>query len=408
MNNSLYRKESYESKIKGFSNPVTIRGSLSALYMSGGLLVIVTILAVFSWLTTYTNKVSAFGFIAPKSGNVTLSSPISGILKVDVETGQKVEKGDVLATVSETLNSESDDSVEGIHIASIESRLALADRRYELLKERQIRSKRVDENRIERSRGLVESRRLVLKMQRRLLNLADISRNRINDLYKSKVATVASLEESDSRLIVATQNMIDAELLIAEAIESSADARAERDLNVNALEDEIAQHRSERLLLETDLERLSVERVRNIVAPTSGILTYSLASNFQTVNPSEPLFVIEPIDDEYDAIVLASSSAIGFASVGDVVMLHYAAYPYQDHGVFEGKIEAIDTVAQLPSAISAPISIDEPIYRVYAKVDQNPKSKGGDELRLVSGMLFEAKIIAEEKPLLYWMLSPFF
>lgn len=408
MKQSLYRKESFESKINGFSNPVTIRGSLSALYMSLGLLVIVLVLVIYAWVTPYTRKVAALGYIAPKSGNVTLSSPISGILKVGVKTGQRVAEGDVLATVSEATDSDSDDSAVLMRIDSIESRIELSDQRYQLLNDRKATSRRIYDMQIESAENLLESRRKVLGMQRKQLQLAQNSRDRINKLYKKKVATLSDLEEADSKLILATQSVIDAELQLAEALESSTNSKVERDLDTNTLEDGLAKLRGERLLLDAELNKLTVERVRSMRAPTSGILTYSLARNYQRVNPGEPLFMIEPIGDDYDAIVLAPSSAIGFAAVGDSVALHYAAYPYQDHGVFKGRIKAIDNVAQLPSAISAPIPVNEPVYRIYADVDQTPKNKRGEELRLISGMLFEAKIIAEEKSLLYWMLSPIF
>ena len=86
--------------------------------------------------------------------------------------------------------------------------------------------------------------------------------------------------------------------------------------------------------------------------------------------------------------------------------IRYEAYPYRENGIFSGRVTAIDNTAQFPTAFSAPIGGDQPVYRIYAEVDQSPASKRGEELQLFSGMVLEASITADEKPVLLWLLDP--
>ncbi len=406
MSHTLYRKEALESRIKGFSNPVSIRGSLSATLLTACLLGILVGLIAYAWLTSYTRKVTAPGFIEPSSGGITLSAPVAGVLELRVANGARVEKGELLAVISDTFDVDRRESLISLQLEGLEARRQLVDERIALTERRLTSAERIHSVRIANAERQQHTRERILEMQRREHELAVASRDRVAALFERKLDTQSSLDEADSTLIAASQRLIDAETAALEAAERVQTSRIDRELELNEINAQLVDYRSEGLSLSNQIERLSAEQRRDIVAPIDGVVTVSKARDLQRVSLAEPLFRIDPAGDHFQATVLAPSAAIGFVAEGDLISIRYAAYPYREHGVFRGLVRAIDNTAQLPQAIAAPIAGDEPVYRIYTDIDQAPVNKRGERLRLASGMLFEASIIADQKPILFWLLDP--
>ncbi|WP_337909983.1 HlyD family efflux transporter periplasmic adaptor subunit [Vibrio cholerae] len=176
----------------------------------------------------------------------------------------------------------------------------------------------------------------------------------------------------------------------------------------NALRKEINDFQRDVLSAENKLEQAIAQKETIIISPSSGVITYASAQHDENVNVGQELFYITSNNDELVAVLLAPSTAIGFAKIGDVVSIRYDAYPYREHGIFIGDIISIDKTAQIPNAIRSPISISEPVYKIVVKVEQIPVSKSGALLKLRSGMKIEASIILDKKPLLFWLFDPIF
>lgn len=406
MSSDLYRKEAFQSKMKGFSNPVTIRGSLSATLMSLGLLALIGGLAVYGWTNPYTRKVTTAGFVAPKSGNVAVTSPSGGVVRLEVANGEEVEEGALLAVVTDTLGNGEEASDTELQLAALRRKLELVDERI-ALSERRLRSiESTYALRIENAERRQESRERIAEMQARGHDLAKSARDRAESLHDKGLNTQSAVEEAGTLLIQANQQLVDAEAAAVEARDEIETTRIDRRVELNSLEEELIGYRTERLTLENEIDRLEADREREIRAPVDGTVTLSGTRDYERVQPEQPLFTVDPADDEYVATLFAPSSAIGFVSEGDTVGIRYDAYPYREHGVFTGEVTQIDATAQLPAALGAPIDGAEPVYRLRADITQRPVGKGGTELKLVSGMLLEATITVDEKPILFWLLDP--
>jgi membrane fusion protein len=402
---SLFREEAFQSRIRGFTNPVTIRGSLSVTAMTAGLLAILAALLIYAWATPYARKVLTSGFIAPRSGSIVVKAPATGRARLVVENGSRVRRGDLLAVIEDASGVGAAGSYAIRHASLIQQR-ALTDRRIDLYEGRITAAKSSYASRIESTRRRAKTRRRISELMRAEAAIAGRSRDRTAHLAARRLAPKAKLEDADNAVLTATQRLIDAEAGALDASREIETLEIEQRIELSKLEEELLRLRGERLTLDDEIRRLEAERERDIHAPIDGVVTLANTRDSERVSAEQPLLRIDPTNEDYVATLLAPSAAIGFVALGDRVSIRYEAYPFREHGVFAGKVIGIDNAAQLPSEIGAPIKGADPVYRVTALIDQSPISKRGETLRLVSGMMLEASIVADEKPILFWLLDP--
>ena len=402
----MYRQEASESRIRGFSNPVSIQGSLAVNLMLGGIFIVALGFFIFGSLTDYTRRSIAPGFLRPDSGSVAISATRTGLLSLEVTDGELVSKGQRLAILGGIGTSLDGTPLIELELQNlqdakglIERRIALTRSQIEPLETQELLALEQHDRDIEAAERLVATRT-------DQLTFANEQFERTSNLLRDGVVTSSSLDEAQQSLLLAEQELENAkaqlERLEAQTQQVQIDwqtRRVELDQSINAFVRELRG-------IEAQIGQLESQRETGIFAPFSGFLTYSSAQEGEVVNDGAVLFQITPENSNLEAIVLAPSSAIGFVGEGNEIQLRYAAFPYREHGVFTGRVISIDETAQLPSAIRAPIQVAEPVYRLFVEIDQVPKSKNGEALNLASGMTFEASIIIDQKPLLLWLLDP--
>ena len=119
-----------------------------------------------------------------------------------------------------------------------------------------------------------------------------------------------------------------------------------------------------------------------------------------------PLMSILADDAVFEARLLVPSRAIGFVRAGQPVRLRYAAFPHQSYGTYAARVSEISRATLRPDELAAGLPLTEPVYRVTAKLDaQTVRARGGEQ-PLQAGMLLEADIVLEQRPLWAWMFQP--
>ncbi|EOX4363488.1 HlyD family secretion protein [Vibrio cholerae] len=404
----IFRNEAFESKVKGFSNPVSIKGSLTLHMMLGGVLIILSLLVIFGLITDYSKKMTVKGFLEPKTGSVKILSTRIGKLNIDVENGAQVRKGERIARIINDDTNKDGRSILDLEIKSLreasdlaKEQFILAEFRLKTFKEQEKLSMYQHQIDIESSKKIVSKRQEQLRLAKENLSrsqtLADkkmLSRTMLEDVYGTVISTELALSEAQAKLM---------------SLQAKTDTlKIEWKMQENTLRNEMNDFQREILSAESKLDQAIAHKETTISAPSSGVVTYASAQNDENVNVGQELFYITPNNDELVAVLLAPSTAIGFAKIGDVVSIRYDAYQYREHGIFIGDIISIDKTAQIPNTIRSPISISEPVYKIVVKVEQIPVSKSGALLKLRSGMKIEASIILDKKPLLFWLFDPIF
>ena len=403
---NLFRKEASESKVKGFSNPVTIKGSLTVQIMLLGIFFISVGLIAFSILTEYTRRSVVSGFLRPDVGSISVASNASGDLGLEILNGEAVSAGQLLAKVGSSSLTVSGQSILELELEGIQAAQSLIDDRLVLTRTQfnplEIQQRLALE---QHDRDIVAARTLLITRQNQLGNATE-QLARTQSLSEQGVVSQAAVDDAEQPLIMAQQAVEDAQGQIARLEAQTPLIEIEWQTRRIELEQSINVLERERRGLEAQIIQLSSQRETGIFAPSAGVVTYSAAQDGENVNAGTVLFQITPQTSELQSILLAPSSAIGFVEVGDTVQLRYSAFPFREHGVFPGKVLAIDETAQLPSAIRAPIQVNEPVYRITVEIEQAPLSKRNEVLNLAPGMTLEASIIIDQKPLLFWLLDP--
>jgi membrane fusion protein len=115
-----------------------------------------------------------------------------------------------------------------------------------------------------------------------------------------------------------------------------------------------------------------------------------------------------PKDTKLEGELLIPSSAVGFVEVGQKALLKYRAFPYQEFGLYESRIERIDTNTLSKQDSNSPIALEEPFYRAIVSIKQHHIVAYGKKWPLKPGMLVDVVILCEERTLLQWILSPIY
>ncbi|MFT7568604.1 MAG: membrane fusion protein [Pseudoalteromonas distincta] len=163
---------------------------------------------------------------------------------------------------------------------------------------------------------------------------------------------------------------------------------------------------------QADLQRQLVQVNSNhqytVTASNSGIVTSIQVVEGETLSTTKPLLHILPQGSELIAELLLPTRSAGFVQVGNTTRLRFDAFPYQRFGFIESKITRIDQALINPNEIQLPIALQEPVYRLRAKLNQQQMQAFGKAFNLKSGMLFEADIMLEQRTLIEWLLEPIY
>lgn len=403
---NLYRPEAFESRIKGFSNPVSIKGSLAVHVMLAGIALVAAGLIAYGALTDFTRRAEVGGFLRPGVGSVGVTATRAGRLLLEVRNGQKVKEGQRLARIQGDDLDATGQSLLELQITGLKDAQRLVVRRLDLARFRARPLKEQSDLALaqhQRDIELTEKRVASLREQLEIVR-AEVQRNDV--LAEKGLVPQSIIQEIRGRLIDARQAMSEAESKLNTLHTQTEQLNIDWKVRQIDLEESINTLEQEERNLEAQIIQARARRETGLFAPIGGTITFSLARAGETVATGTSLFQITPEDAALQAVLLAPSSAVGFVKPGDTVQIRYDAFPYLEHGVFQGVIREIDETAQFPAALGAPITVSGPTYRIVAEIPQEPQSKTGQLIRLAPGMTLQASIVIDRKPLLLWLLTP--
>ena len=167
---------------------------------------------------------------------------------------------------------------------------------------------------------------------------------------------------------------------------------------------------------QADIQRQLAQVASNykytITASNNGIVTGIQVVEGETLSQSKaqakPLLHIIPENSELVAELLLPTRSAGFIEIGNITRLRFDAFPYQRFGFINSEITRIDQALISPNEIQLPISLQEPVYRLRVKLNQQQMQAFGKAFDLKSGMLFVADIMLEQRSLIEWLLEPLY
>lgn len=356
---------------------------------------------------TYTRKETVSGLVSSTGSEARVLPMSAGVVKsVLVADGQHVRAGQTLVMVA-TLHS-------GLNGRSIDQKL-LDNLDRELL------------NLGTRLRSLNDAAKIdLLGMPARLAALK-AERNAVTAQERATDKRLSMAQEALVRLgPVADRGFISGEtmrhhkeevLVLQQAIADARGTEARLDGQISDLSNlaarqpmTVAQQRGELLDLiartERDREAALGQRGFAVMSPTSGVVTTVQVASGQPVDPQMTLMTVSTKPTDMLAEVFVPSRAIGFLEPGQQVRLRYDAFPYQRFGVGTGRIKTISSTVLRPDQVAATIRIEEPVYRVVVRLDQDSVAAYGHRYHIRPGFALSADIVLEERTFAQWLLDP--
>lgn len=371
------------------------------------ILVIVVFLGFWVSLGTYSRTETARGILATAQASTKIVALRPGqVTALRVSEGDVVRAGQPLAVIQTEETNENGGSSIGESLAAIDTQRMLAERQLGLV------GRRADSDRARLTAVLsgLTQQRLDLDAQISLQEQAVASARdmfeRIGGLLDRGFISRIEVERRRQAYIAAQQDLARLhQQRSALASESSRTAvelsRVATDADNDSL---VVRNASETLSQQS--ARLRGERAYVVTAPIAGRVAGLQTAMGRSADPSIPLMEIVPEHSPLIAQVYAPTRAIGFIHPGNEVRLLYDAFPYQRFGSFGGTVTRISRTVIDPRQLTAPLGIEEPVYRIEVALDAQAVAAFGNSLVLQPGMTLSANLILDRRSFLDWLLTP--
>ena len=395
------------------------------------------IVAFLAWagLTTLQEVTRGDGKIIPSSKMQVIQSAEPGVVReILVREGQRVEKGDILARIDNTLTSSGLGELTS-RAASLEaatSRLRIEyERGFDAPYVCPAEVTKTAPNACANEQSLRRARQLTLQSQLRVLterieakkrelsaaqaNLESTGRSLI--LARDEMALISPLAQSQ---VVAATDFIRTRREVSElegrqSSDREAIARVQAELREANLQyeaqtilfrqealAELTQKQAE-LAVVKESTRAAADRVKNtdIRSPVEGIvnsLYLNTVGGF--VNAGTRVMDIVPVEEQLLVEAKVRPQDIAFIHPGQRAMVKVTAYDFSIYGGLNGEVEQVSA-----SSVYDEVS-RETFYTVLVKTDKSTLMHNGVENPILPGMVTSVDILTGEKSVLNYLLKP--
>jgi membrane fusion protein len=403
----LFRDEVLEAKRTRLEGEIVLTQPLQVQGLVWLLFALIAALGAWISLGQYSRTETARGILVTDEGSAKIVAMRPGqVTELLVKEGDLVQAGQRLASIRVEQTGESGGSAVGESLAAVEAQRGLAERQVRLA------GRRAESERLRVAATLAGLRQQradlagQIELQRQVVASAQETFERIGSIVEKGFISRLEVERRRQAWLAARQDLgrLQQQSNSLAAEEGRATAELERSAADSGSEVAAALSSAEGLVQQR--AQLGAERAYTIAAPIAGRVTAIQTARGRSADPSLPLMTIVPERSKLHADVYAPTRAIGFVKPGQEVRLLYDAFPYQRFGSFSGRITAVSRIVIDPRELSAPLKIEEPVYRIEVTPDAQTVEAYGDSLPLQPGMSLTANLILERQSFLDWLLKP--
>lgn len=408
----LFREEVVERQTSRLHGDILVLPGFSHALMLGFLLFWVTLIAVWLASGSYARKETVSGWLEPNEGVTRIYGEDGGLIRqVLVHEGERVESGQPLIIINGDRHLEGGGQLESQLLEEYKTQR-------QLLTEQRAHTERLHQRRHEELEQEVAAARQDLQLlgeqletlsARHLLVREVITRN--ETLHAQQFISSSELESSVAREL-ALRN--ERQALLREQ-NTRRNSLGRLLIELEALPDESAKEKIQLQSSLSDLARsiaqLNGQRSYVVRAPKPGVVSNLQARVGKKVHAGStiPLLTLAPDNAQLTARLLVPVRSVGFVEPGQAIDIRYEAFPYQKFGLYRGEVVTTSDTVLLPNeVVNAPLKIEEPVYRITAKLQQSMVQAYGREFRLKQGMTLSADLRLGERTLLQWLLEPIY
>jgi len=413
MNMSLFRKEAVSHQSERLTGAITLAQPLSIKLTVLILISVAVTIILFLFNAEYSRKETVRGFLIPNKGVIKSFAHKGGTIeKLWVKEGDEVVKGQSLATLLVEQSNTNGINLSIQLIEQLNEQLSLIDD--EIIQHQQLKTQEI-QNINDRKKAL-KNERWALKSQYQLTNekltLLQKQQKQLHKLNKQGFVSDLEKERQQQFILEAKQE----KQSIVRLLLQQQDELNQVLFNLKNIPQQYTLRINNLKRQQADIERQLAQAKNSykytITASNNGIVTGIQIVEGETLMQSKaqtmPLLHILPEGSELVAELLLPTRSAGFIELGNNTRLRFDAFPYQRFGFMSSEIIRIDRTLITSNEVQLPISLQEPVYRLRAKLNQQQMRAFGKTFNLKSGMLFEADIMLEQRTLIEWLLEPIY
>lgn len=404
----LFRPEAVTAKRASLEGRVAVRTPATLRWFA--LMVFAVVLGAITLISfgEYSRKQAALGQIVTSqaAARIVVREP-GTVIDIPVAEGDRVEKGQVLARLRRGLDAEVDGSVDMDRVRSVRESIATVRKR--LLDEQALTAGEADQLRLSRAALHERARALTrdARVHRERLGISRQQVDRATELAGSGIVSKSQLDDAKQALLASQLQLQSVESQL-EQVRSEA---AALDLQLSNQPAQAAARIAGLQLQLTELQQQLREaedrESYQITAPITGVVSGSQAKPGETVLARSLLMTVLPESARYEAELFVPSRAIGFLREGQKVWIRYQAFPYQRFGLYTGTVASISGMIMAPAEVITTVPLGpEPVYRIKVALTEQTVNAYGQRFVLQPGMLIEADVELDRRPLWQWMLEP--
>jgi len=125
------------------------------------------------------------------------------------------------------------------------------------------------------------------------------------------------------------------------------------------------------------------------------------------IQEAETLITLVPLGTTLEAEVEINASDVGYVAVGDKVRVKLDAFPFQRHGLLEGRLRTVseDAFVRKPGD---PVATDGPAnyYRARVQLTTTQLRNVPEQTRLLPGMGVRGEILVGDRRVITYFLYP--
>ena len=409
----LFRKEVVSHQSERLTGAITLAQPLSIKLTVLILVSVAVSIIAFLFSAEYSRKETVRGFLMPNKGVIKSFANQSGTIeKLWVKEGDKVIKGQALATIVVLKNNSNGVELSTQLAEQLNTQASLLNdeiTQHQALKAQEIFNLQAQQTALSNEQIALESQLTLSEEKLTLLNEQQLDFNQLN---KSGYLSNLEKERQQQALLEAKQD----KQTIARLLLQQQNKLNQVAFNIKNIPQQYTIRINNLKRQQADLQRQLAQVASNykytITASNNGVVTGIQVVEGETLSQSKaqskPLLHILPEGSELIAELLLPTRSAGFVQLGNNARLRFDAFPYQRFGFIKSEITRIDQALISPNEIQLPISLQEPVYRLRAKLNHQQMKAFGKAFDLKSGMLFEADIMLEQRTLIEWLLEPIY
>jgi len=410
---SLFRKEAVSHQSERLTGTITLAQPLSIKLTVLILVSIAVAIVAFLFSAEYSRKETIRGFLMPNKGVIKSFANQGGTIeKLWVQEGDKVLKGQAIATIVVQQNNSNgvDLSTQLAEQLNAQANLLIDEiSQHQALKAQELSNLRIQDTALGNEKIALENQLTLADEKLSLLTEQQLDFNQLN---KSGYVSNLEKERQQQALLEAKQEKQN----IARLLLQHQNQLNQVTFNIRNIPQQYTLRINNLKRQQADLQRQLAQVASNykytITASNNGVVTGVQVVEGETLSQSKaqskPLLHILPEGSELIAELLLPTRSAGFIQLGNNTRLRFDAFPYQRFGFINSEITRIDQTLITPNEIQLPIALQEPVYRLRAKLSQQQMKAFGKAFDLKSGMLFEADIMLEQRTLIEWLLEPIY